>query len=95
MSGGRINVASFDGTKKMDWFRSDIGGVLFAMLPVAIGVWLFIGLCHAVASLDRRGTLLLIVGASLVIAFVIVFCLRRNWTVIGEPRKFRYFCRWL
>ena len=38
---------------------------------------------------------LFLVTLSIIPAFIIVFVLRINWTVIGPKRQFRYFCRWL
>ncbi|MES2225558.1 MAG: hypothetical protein V4480_02000 [Patescibacteria group bacterium] len=91
-----MNTRPFDPTSKLDWFSADFGALFYTTIVVCIVLAVLVGGSYAIVSYFSVQTqILLLIGASVAIAFVIVFCLRRNWMVHGEPRQFRYICRWL
>jgi hypothetical protein len=47
------------------------------------------------SQFGSTASLWIAVAISMLPAFLLVFVFRRNPGVIGERRKFRYFCRWL
>jgi hypothetical protein len=96
MPGGRLVISSFDPTKKMDWFNADINGFFYTTVAIiAAFLGLFVIGSALVTNLTPQGLMMTVVGISALIAFVIVFCFRKNITVTGEPRQFRYLFRWL
>lgn len=96
MPGGRIQISAFDGTKKLDWFNADLNGFFYTMLAIfAFTLIICLAIYGLMSSYSPKVLIPALAIVSAIVAFVLVFCLRWNKTVIGEPRKFRYLCRWL
>lgn len=86
----------FDATKKSGWLEADFLAFGYTTIAVALVLLGIVGGSYLiVTSLAQHVQFWLLVGVSAVAAFIIVFCLRKNMLVIGEPRKIRYICRWL
>ncbi len=107
----RISLVPFDGTKKADWFMSDISCVInawitmitLAVILAAIATLTGVNLFHlfskvistSEAQLGIGWSSIFITFATFVPPFVLVFIFRKNYMVMGTKRQFRYLCRWL
>ena len=105
MAGTQVTFSAFDPTKKSGWLSADFNGFLYTWMGTA-GIGFILSLCtigfvrmnQFVQNMDwcyGQWAPLMITIASMIPAFIIVFVLRYNFTVIGEQRQIRYVGRWL
>lgn len=98
--GPRINLTSFNPASKNDWLGADLAGLFYTTLCIFAGILVIAILLNpawTMLGVTNLGSIFLPSAGliSLLTAFTLVFILRRNFTVVGERRSFRYLCRWL
>ncbi len=84
-------ITAFDPTKKSHWLLADINGLLYTWF--ALAMLMLLG--AVIFGTAQRMSWKVMLGVPAAVAFVIVFVLRRNFTVIWGRRELRYICRWL
>lgn len=90
MPGGRVTLTAFNNTSKWSWFGADLNGSFYASVISFIIVMPLLAKFNLLGVLGGWSALVVYLPA-----FIVTFVFRRNMTVIGERRSFRYFCRWL
>ena len=104
----RVNFHQFNGNSERDWLEADINGFIYTwvafmfilcVIMAGMSEWLNPLLEEIKNNLGQNSNiqvvLLGVAVLSVAPAFIVVFIARRNFTVIGPRRQFRYFCRWL
>lgn len=69
--------------------------LILVLTGVNIGAPLGWAIDMAESQWGRDASLWTAFGLTLLPSFLLVFVFRFNFTVVGERRQFRYFCRWL
>ncbi len=107
---GRVTFIGFDVNNKGDWLMADVNGLvhtwgvmiaavaaLTAIVYGVTGIMLLAPLAPIVNLIKGQGggrVFAALIAATFVPPFVLVFVLRRNFSVMGPRRQFRYICRW-
>lgn len=94
---GRITDVAFDGRKKSGWLMADINCLVQIWVTMAvIGTMCVLFVADPDLIDENVGWMLgSIIAATFIPPFVLVFVLRRNFSVTGPRRQFRYICPWL